>query len=223
MPRVDSSRPYAVLTGDFIGFSGLPADLRQNMYFVLKDGGAGISRAWPDLMPWPVDVFRGDGWQILLTDPALSLRTGLFLRAHIRSSAGKDVDTRLAIAIGAVDYVPEGRVSAGDGEAFRMSGRLLEKMTAPGAGSIRFRMDRHPSSGCLDALARMTGDMARQWTPPQARAVAGALQGMPHPQISRLWKKPISPQAVSKHLARAGWPGLRHALEAFEQALGHIK
>lgn len=219
MPRVDPMKAYAVLTGDFIGFSGLPADLRRNMYFVLQEGSSRVSRAWPGIMPWPVDMFRGDGWQLLLADPAASLRAGILLRGHIRAECGKGVDTRMAIAVGSIDYVPDGRVSAGDGEAFRLSGKLLGDMGASGAGSIRFHMKDHPVSGCLDALVRLVGDLAGQWTPGQARAMTGALQGWSHSRISRLWSKPISPQAVGTHLARAGWPGVRHALEAFEHAL----
>jgi len=41
--------------------------------------------------------------------------------------AGK-FDTRMAIAIGTVDFVPDDRVSRGDGHAYRDSGNALEQM-----------------------------------------------------------------------------------------------
>ena len=34
-------------------------------------------------VPMNVDIFRGDSWQMLVSDPSKSLRLGLFYRAYI--------------------------------------------------------------------------------------------------------------------------------------------
>ena len=97
---IDLKKDYAVITGDFIGFSDLPAAVRREMYFVLKSWGRDLAEAFPGLMPYEVDVFRGDGWQILITNPTLSLRSALYVRAFIKAHAPvRNVDARFSIGI----------------------------------------------------------------------------------------------------------------------------
>jgi len=176
--QIDPKKNYAVITGDFIGFSKLSAKQRNPMYFILKKGGEQLGKAFPGIMPCDVDVFRGDGWQILLTDPMMSLRAALYFRAYIRAHASeKRVDTRLAIAVGTVDYVPENRVAAGDGTAFRLSGKLLESMMSLKKGSMRFTMNNSRARATIDAIVRLTGALADGWSSKQAMAVTGTLQG----------------------------------------------
>ena len=173
-----------------------------------------------DAMPESVDVFRGDGWQMILTDPGVVFRAGLFFRAFIRAHAPvRQTDVRMALAVGSVDYVPAGNVSAGDGEAFRRSGKLLESMSTPKAGTMRFAMDGSAAALAIDGMAALAGGIAEKWTPNQARAVMGALAGMTQQQIAAGWGKPISHQAVGRHLKRAGWPAIRHAVAVFEEMI----
>ncbi|MFZ2631057.1 MAG: hypothetical protein WA081_02740 [Desulfosalsimonadaceae bacterium] len=240
--KVDPKKNYAVITGDFIGFSGLPAQVRQRMYFVLKECGNALESAFPGILPCEVDVFRGDGWQVLINDPALSLRAALFIRAHIRfhlpeaataNGFGEktgikpeinpkiQMNTRLSIGVGPIDYVPDNRVSAGDGPAFRRSGKLLEKMASPKAGTMRFAAEGEDDirmGRLLDGIVRLTGELADRWTSKQALAVTGALQGWTHPQIARLWPEGVDPRTVGKHLQKAGWNAISHGLRVFEAA-----
>lgn len=218
--KTSPEEKYAVITGDFMGFSGLPVSVRQEMYFILKTWGRNLAEAFPGLMPYDVDVFRGDGWQILITNPALSLRTALYVRAFIKARAPvRGVDARLSIGIGPIDYVPDGRVSAGDGTAFRLSGKLLDRMTSPKAGSMRFAAEGRDNAALLDGIVRMAGVFADLWTARQSLAVTGALRGWPKNHIAGLWRDPISPRAVGKHLERAHWHGVEHGLSVFEAAL----
>jgi hypothetical protein len=239
--KIEPQKNYAVITGDFIGFSDLPVEVRQRMYFVMKDGGKELSKAFPGILPCEIDVFRGDGWQALLTDPALSLRAALFIRAYVRSrflekmpekvsgrefsASGLTFDTRLAIGVGFVDYVPENRAAAGDGPAFRRSGKLLEQMTSPMAGTIRFAADGvgdFETGSLLDGIAQLTGDLAARWNAEQSQALIGALQGWTHSQIARLWPNGIAPETVEQYLQEAGLHAIRHGLSVFENALKPI-
>lgn len=215
--KVDPAKNYAVVSGDFIGFSSLPAETRETSYHLVKQAGAELARLFPSAMPWEVDMFRGDGWQFLLTDPVISLRAALFFRAYLRARAGgHPTDVRLAIGVGPIDYVPDNRVSAGDGTAFRLSGRLLDQMAMQKTGSMRFVMEDEKRSLPLDGITLLIGALADNWTERQARAVAGALQGLTIIQITEQWPDRISRQAVGKHLARARWPEIRIGLKIFE-------
>lgn len=203
-----------------MGFSNLPASVRQEMYFVLKNCGNRLQEAFPGIMPYEVDVFRGDGWQILLTDPVFVLRAALYFRACLKSrSPSKKIDSRLAIGVGLIDYVPDNRVSAGDGEAFRISGKMLEQMNSPRSGTMRFVMNSDDQGVLLDGIVRMAGAFADAWTARQSLAVTGALQGWSRKQIGGLWKDTISPQAVGRHLERAGWYAVAHGVRVFEDAM----
>lgn len=221
--EIDPSKFYAVISGDFIGFSDLPLKVRKQMYFIVKTGGKQLADAFPGIMPCEVDIFRGDGWQILLTDPVLSLRAALYFRSYIRANTvGVKTDTRMSIAVGKIDYVPENRTSAGDGQAFRLSGRLLDRMGRSKIGSIRFVMENKKSSLALDRIIRQIGVLADNWTPIQAIALTGALQGWTQEQISNHWTGKISDQTLEKHLTQAGWPAIRDGLKAFEEKVAMV-
>jgi hypothetical protein len=208
---------YAVITGDFTGFSGMDVRVRRSMSGLMDKAGQAFSRLMPGVMPYAISVFRGDSWQALFSDPACALRAAVFIRAYIRAFGGHPgFDTRMAIGIGEVDYVPEKQVTTGDGTAFRGSGRMLEKMGSPQAGDLRYAFDNAPFEIVIDALVRATGALMETWRPLQARAVIGRLEGLNIAQIAAGWPAPVSPQAVSRHLKKARWNAIHHALAVFE-------
>jgi hypothetical protein len=217
---IDPKKTYAVISGDFIGFSHLPLKNRQSMYFILKNGGIELSKAFPGIMPYEVDMFRGDGWQMLLTDPVLSLRATLYFRAYIRSkTARQKIDTRMAIAVGAIDYIPENRVSAGDGAAFRMSGKLLDKINRSKSATMRLMMEDKKTAMSLNRTVLKTGLLAAQWTALQAKAMMGKLKGWSHDQISADGHPGISSQAIRRRIIQDGWPQIHHALSVYEAVM----
>ncbi|MBC2715307.1 MAG: hypothetical protein HF978_08370 [Desulfobacteraceae bacterium] len=225
--KVDPKQNHAIITGDFIGFSDLPVEVRQGMYFILKKCGVALSEIFPGIMPYEVDVFRGDGCQILLTDPVFSLRAALYFRAYIKAhspekNSEQKIDSRLAIGVGSIDYVPDRRVSAGDGPAFRVSGKMIEQMISPKSGTMRFAMSGFDEALLLDGIVRMTGALADHWTDKQSLAMTGALQKWTRKQIGGLWKDAVSPQAVGKHLERANWYAVDHGLRVFEGAMSKL-
>lgn len=215
----DARHIYAVITGDFIGFSGMEKNVRKSMPHVMEQAGGLVQRILPGVMAGAIDVFRGDSWQALIKEPVYSLRTALVIRAFARSSlGGSGLDMRAAIGVGRVDYVPEGCVSAGDGPAFRRSGKMLEKMSSSrNGGLLRYSFPDLPQESLVDALVRTAGALSC-WRPLQARAVLGVLEGKSRSEIAETWPGRISRQAVSAHLKNAEWPAILHAMEAFEHA-----
>ncbi len=217
---IDPAKTYAVITGDFIGFSDLDAATRSRMPELLHRCGEDLREAFFGVMHRDIAVFRGDSWQALLDDPVRSLRAALFIRAAIRSaSAGTGLDTRMAIGIGPIDYAPSGNISAGDGAAYRRSGKRIEQMGVANRGRLRLACPDIPDEALIDAIVRLAGTISDSWSSRQARAVLGALQGRSQAQIVSNWPEPITRQAVGKHLARAGWPAIAHALTVFESHL----
>lgn len=216
--RVSKRKLYGVLTGDIVGFSKLPVGQRRRINDILKEGCRKISRVFKGSVPLDVDVFRGDSWQLLVSDAAISLRAALYLRAHLRAShEALKIDTRIAIGVGAIDFLPGDRVSKGDGPAYRISGSGLESMNK--AGRMCFGFKGSDVEGAMDVIVRLTDVLAMNWSGRQARALTGALQGLTQEKIGALWTPPITQQSVNRHLQRAGWFAIEEAVAYFEKQL----
>ena len=219
--KVTAQKKYAVITGDIVDSSKLPKAQRKLLPGLIAKASRDTGKAFPDAVPLAADVFRGDGWQLLVGDVVRCLRVGLFFRACLRSAAerGRGLDTRVAIGVGRVDFVRE-RVSQGDGEAYRLSGRALENM--PRKQRLRLVGSAIKETDALVVIVRLIDVLAQSWTGKQAFALRGALRGWTHEKIAKEWPEPISQQAVAKHLDGAQWPALAAALTYVENNLQRL-
>jgi hypothetical protein len=207
----------AVLTGDVVESSRLPAEQRRALPAILKGAAKGLERAWPKAGPSPIAVFRGDSWQLILSDPALSLRAGLLFRSWVisASGAGLRLDTRMAIAVDTIDFMPSGHVSEGDGPAYRASGEALDNL---GSG-VRMCLIAPGTPDLLKAAIGLLDAIVQDWTVLQALAVKGRLQSRTQAEIAAGWPERITQQTVARHLARAHWPVIEDMLLKFEDSL----
>ncbi len=116
---------YAVLTGDLVRSSELdPIMLHRRLEF-LANGYRDLEKSCPDLsFPRPMDTFRGDSWQLLVSPPSMAFRSTLYLRAKL---AEVKSDTRVGIGIGTL---PENHLdySPAQGEAYTLSGHALDRL-----------------------------------------------------------------------------------------------
>jgi hypothetical protein len=217
-----SGQRYAVVTGDVVGSTRLTGEARSRLNAVMREGSQVLRRAFTAAMPFPVDFYRGDGWQFLCARPELSLRMSLVYRTHLRAHlATPNLDTRLAIGIGPIDFLPEDRVTSGDGLAFQASGQALDSMprdrrmgfNCPQAGEPRLVT-------ALQSLLALIDALAREWTSRQSQAMQGALLELTQSVIGQHWKPAaISQQAVAQHLQRAGWQAAAAGLAFFEETV----
>ena len=220
--RVNRNHLYAVVTGDVVASSKLAESRRRALHEAMTSSSRALRTAFAESMPVDVDIFRGDGWQMVLTAPALALRAALFYRASLRSRMQSHrFDIRMALAIGTINFIPSERVSQGDGEAFHLSGKAIESMRR-GEG-MSFRLPDRPEERALDVVVRLVDSLAAKWSDRQALAVTGALQGWTQERIAKTcWSKPISQQAVAQHLDRAAWNSVEVGLAFFEETVRSI-
>ena len=204
----------AILTGDLIGSTKAGPAAVERAMAVLEATAEEISHWQADGADTRFTRFRGDGWQILLTDPTLALRAAVTLMARLRASE-TGLDTRLAIGIGQIDRLGSNDLSDAAGAAFVFSGRALDAMK---------RADRMAIMGLEPirlhrSLLDLIDERLTRWTPEQAEAAARYL----HPDSPTLndigADLGISPQAVSYRLTGAGAPRLRHVLHDWEDEL----
>ena len=210
----------AVITGDIVRSGQLSRAQFERVQKSIRGGSAEIRQHYPDQVPLPLELFRGDSWQLLVADPAHAFRIALYLRAYLRAEA--DVDTRFAIGVGPVDAMPTTSVASGRGEAFRLSGQLLDQKSST---RMRFAMaegDSETERGerSIDVIMLILDIIVRDWTSAQARAVCGALLDRTQEKIAETWPgEPITQQAAGQHLARAGWDGVHEALVFYENIM----
>lgn len=223
---MDSQGPIvAVLTGDVVSSSELPAAVRSELPHALRSAGQHMHIDFEGAVPYEIDVFRGDSWQLVVADPGLALRVALAMRCRLYAiDTDTPIETRIGIGAGGVDFIPEVSVSEGDGAAFRASGRALEEMQRQ--GRLAFRIEDVYDTGerrALPVLATMVDAIANGWTVKQSIAVYGALRGRTQEQIGSEWTPhPITQQAVGQHLDSAAWNAMNSALDFFEAAIAGI-
>ncbi|HZL41709.1 MAG TPA: hypothetical protein VFD66_00345, partial [Verrucomicrobiae bacterium] len=216
--KLNPGQRYAVLTGDVVESSKLGEAARRELPVALEKASRAARALYGKAVPLDADVFRGDSWQLVVTDAKLGLRVAVFFRAHLHGNApGVGLDTRIAIGIGTINFVPKGRVSQGDGPAFRESGKVLERMPKNRRLGLSVAETETPA-GIAPVIGLMDTVMER-WTEKQSLAVAGMLQGLPQSQIAELWNPPVKQPVVARHLRQAGWEAVEAGLTYVENTL----
>jgi len=208
---------YAVLTGDVVKSSRLPPGQLEAVRSSML-GAADAIRGWKrGLVKGRLEFFRGDAWQMLLTDPAMAMRAGIFLRASLL--AGGEADSRIAIGLGTVERISSSRVSLSTGEAFALSGHGLDKMTQYSRMTVEVTKAAGPLSDWLSASSHLCDALIGQWTRRQAEIVCAAVDPRERDQeeIARTLRPAISKQAVAKALNGASWYAIRETVRLFER------
>jgi hypothetical protein len=223
--KIDPQRNYAVLTGDVVNSSILAGERREKLPEVLRESYGELQMSFPGGLPLPLSIYRGDGWQMVVPNPgtALAIALGfrsLFLHRTVPSrQKEKSFDLRVAIGVGEIDFIPDAVVQEGDGAAFRSSGRALEELQAP--QRMAFAFPGSPGEEALSVVVELVDALFMGWTPGQALAVAGSLQGLTQQQIGDRWPgRAVRQQTVARHLKRARFETVRSAVALFEKEVG---
>lgn len=214
---------YAVLTGDIIASSGMSAETLSGVRAGLQEAAEVFCNGYKSSVEArmdraaDIDMYRGDGWQLLLTEQALALRLALFLRATLRAKHG--ADTRIAIAVGGCDEINGEKLSLSVGEAFTLSGRALEGMTGYFDMTAVLPERAGAMTRWVAASLHLASEIVRGWTRRQSEVAALALlhPNATHEDLSRMLVPPVAKQTVTASLSGAGWRALLEALAAFEE------
>jgi hypothetical protein len=211
------SKYYAVLTGDIIKSSRLSPTQLESVRSSLISSVNTVRRWTQGLVKGKPEFFRGDAWQLLLTDPAMALRVGIHLRASLLATGL--ADTRVAIGLGEVAEISHERVSLSTGQAFVLSGKALDRMTRYSDMTIEVPDSAGPLSAWLPVTSHLCDSLIGQWTTRQAQLVRAAVnpKDLDSEKIGQSLKPVVSKQAVAKGLSGANWYVLREAIRLFEE------
>ena len=208
---------YAVLTGDIISSTRLRPRQMESVRSALADAVSVAGRWKRGLVKGRTEFFRGDGWQVLLTDPAMAMRVAIFLRASLL--AGGITDSRVAIGLGESDRVLSRRIGLATGQAFVLSGHGLDEMTHYSRMTIGIPKSSAPLSDWLPVISHLCDSLIDQWTRRQAEIVCAAIHPKEpdHEAVARSLKPAVSKQAVAKALRGANWYVIRETIHQFEE------
>jgi|JI6StandDraft_1071083.scaffolds.fasta_scaffold146485_2 hypothetical protein len=201
----------AVLTGDLIGSTGHPvADVDTAMQ-AIRLASANTGR-WHTL---PHDTrftrFRGDGWQIVLAEPWLSLRAAVVIQGSLMALG---MESRISIGIADAETLGTTDLSDAAGAAFELSGHGLDQM----GDSWRFAIKRKVKCVEDQLIADLLGERLDRWTAAQAEAASLYLASPS--KLRTLFdigkELGISPQAVNDRLRGAGCQVIASVLRRWE-------
>jgi hypothetical protein len=187
----------------------------------MKQGAEMLHAEYPDAVPFAVDVYAGDSWQMLIAEPRMALRAAVFYRAFLLDATAKAADTRMVISLGRIDFLSEERISESDGEAFRNAGKFRQETKS--CRKMHFLAPHDPQEKQWNCTVGLLDTIIRHWTAKQARAVAGAIRGLSLTEIAASWnsipgKGSIANTTVSRHLDEAGWESIEEMLDIFEKS-----
>ncbi|MCF0073079.1 hypothetical protein LZD49_21550 [Dyadobacter sp. CY261] len=158
------------------------------------------------------EIYRGDSFQAVLKNVEESMRVAILARACIRKHA-PNADMRIAIGIGKTEQLTD-RPGTSDGEAFRLSGHLADKIRQQKARiGIALANPSEPLSATLNLLETVIED----WTLAQSQVVEAMLQGKNITQIAEMLS--ISQPAVSQRVIASKWWAIESFLANFPKQL----
>jgi hypothetical protein len=213
---MEKNKIYAVITGDIVK-SGKLGKEREKALKILKEALNSLSNFKKKAIGGISDIFRGDSFQIVISDPSSALEIAIYIKAQLLSKniKEKNIDVRIAIGIGGIESYTSEKIEESDGEAFRLSGYALDNISKYRKLSIRSNIDELNKH--LKFISSSIDSITRRWSTEQAEAILLWLKGDTQISISRKLK--ISQPAVNQRLQLGGHFALSESFELFKHLL----
>lgn len=224
----------AVISGDIIESGKLPPKERQFLY---KKFEAFLKKLGQKASGFRGETNQGDYFQCLVNDPAQALRYAIIIRSYLRSFtetelelskamktkkglSGLTIDARIALGIGQADFISN-RLGASDGPAFRLSGRLLDKIKKTNH-SLAGEVEKDEAvTGELQTLLHLLDFILSKTTALQCQVIYQKLVGKKETEIAEGLH--ILQSAVNQRSTASGWNAIEAAVKRFETVISSLK
>jgi hypothetical protein len=192
-------RNFAVITGDIINFTSLDSEKRQSLITDTEK----LLKSWVD-EPKDAEVFRGDSYQLILSDIDDAIKKAIRLicwfKKHSGAATNIQLSSRVSVGIGTVAYRGKSVLDS-DGEAFHQSGRRFDKMS-PGE-ILTIQTSNEEINQQLTIILSFINLFINQWTPNQAEVIYLACEG--YTQLKMAKELNLNQGAVNRRLKAARW------------------
>ncbi|MFT4156000.1 hypothetical protein [Parafilimonas sp.] len=165
----------------------------------------------------PHEFFRGDSFQVLVLQPALSLQLALLCRtaAIALEPESRPFDIRMGIGIG-YGAGNTGHLWQSKEEAFILSGRAFD--TLAGTNSRMAMAAADPvAAEALQVISLYLDAICAGITGRQAATVHYLLQGQSQQAAAQQLQK--SPSTIHQHLKAARWPEMQVILQHYQNII----
>ena len=203
----------AVITGDLVGSTRHPSHRVDAAMQAIQAAAVDIADWHSPSKDTRFTRFRGDGWQICLSKPGLSLRAAAVIQGRL---IAQGMESRIAIGVGAADTLGTADLSDAAGRAFELSGHGLDQM----GDTSRLTFDKDGVQVEDQLIADLLGERMGRWTAAQAEAAAMQLASPSGIRtLAEIGKQlKISPQAVNDRVRGAGCHVIASVLRRWEGA-----
>ena len=205
------SKLVSVITGDIIGSTQLSAADRKPMVKAMNSLGDMLAKAGYPLKSQ--EVFRGDSFQLVLTETWQILDVALLIRAYMRSvelESLQQLDVRLGIGIGPVEFKAKNQ-NESDGTAFRLAAQALENATKNNLANIWILTNNVPLDEHLNTINVAWETIVSRWTVAQSKSMQGSLQGLVQEEIANKLK--VTQPTITRSLQSADDKVIHYLLE----------
>jgi len=178
---------YAVITADLIMSERLTAEHRDKFIHWIHEFSEDLERRKDSYRTlFPLTLFRGDSFQVVISTTGLAMELALRIHSELASlnhqKTSRYLQTRIAIGVGQITYNRE-RLEEADGEAFHLSGKLLDEMKDSRIERIRLATP-DPEINAEFAIHCMSLDnLIGQWSAAQGKVVSLALENTTQQKI----------------------------------------
>ena len=228
-----------IITGDFVDSRGMSVKGRKKLYNDFKKFMEELKKQkWLN----GYELFRGDSFQCIITNTPEALKVALMIRAFIKSyispeqkaaydkNTGKGKmtskgyfpgkqDIRLAIGIGAVDFLKKKSLAHSDGEAFYLSGDTLDKLKGMPYRMMVKTFDKE-FNGAIEPATMLLDAVIQKWTNNQAETILFKLRNIKEEDIAAKLK--ITQSAVNQRTRTSQWYAIEKLLDYFSTTLKGI-
>jgi hypothetical protein len=195
-------KTQAVITGDIINFTKLPADRRKALIEDTEEMLKNWIRKKAD-----AEIFRGDSYQVLFEDALSAITKSIQLICWFKKHSDEDqniyLSTRISIGIGEVSYHGKSVLNS-DGEAFHLSGRNFDAMKEDQYLSIHTNDPQ--KNATIEIILNFVNKYLGNWNKGQAEVIFWQLEGKNQQETAEMLS--ISQPSVNNRLKTAGWKEL---------------
>jgi hypothetical protein len=200
-----------VITGDIIDSTSIESSQKEIVFKQFEAGFVLMTQTFKFYYEW----YRGDAFQIVSDKVNEGLRLTLLVKTWIRSIERENkrpYDIRLALGIGSARII-KNDLALSDGEAFQLSGRMLDELKK---GKLSFAVVSNDQNGAsLNVESILVNAILENTTPMQCKILFYKLLGKKEEEIALILG--LSQSTVNQHSNAGNWNALSKYVDYFEK------